>query len=186
MDTTLPRLVAVDMDGTFLDSTGDYDRERFARLHDRLWDAGVVFVSASGNQYWQLRTFFSDVPGVLYVAENGAVVGSHDEIWEASTLSPAATWGTVELLDRLNGVFVVTCGQESAYALRDNPPDVVDLMRVYYTRLALVDSWDDVTEPVLKLALACPPEQTTALMARFGQELPTNWCPCPADTAPST
>lgn len=54
-DVDAVRLIAVDMDGTFLDANSSYDRERFARLHGHLAERGVQFVVASGHQYWQLR-----------------------------------------------------------------------------------------------------------------------------------
>lgn len=52
------RVVAVDMDGTFLRPDDTYDSDRFARMR-AIWDAeGVRFVVASGNQYAQLASFF--------------------------------------------------------------------------------------------------------------------------------
>ena len=46
------RLIAVDMDGTFLGAgmPGTYDRARFAPLRRRMRERGVRFVVASGNQ----------------------------------------------------------------------------------------------------------------------------------------
>lgn len=49
MSATPPRLIAVDMDGTFLDSNSEYDRDRFDRLHRRLRALNIRFVVASGN-----------------------------------------------------------------------------------------------------------------------------------------
>ncbi|MFV0405348.1 MAG: Cof-type HAD-IIB family hydrolase [Propioniciclava sp.] len=168
----MPKLIAVDMDGTFLNAAGDYDRERFARLYPRLEAAGIQFVVASGNQYWQLRTFFTDYPDVLYAAENGALVGSASEIWETWPLSMAATWSAVELLDRIPNLVTLLCGMESAYTLSHNPPDIVERLRTYYTRLDLRDSWDGLPEGALNLVLACPPDQTDHLMQRFQTDLP--------------
>lgn len=52
------KAISVDMDGTFLDSSGQYDRERFDRLFDKMQARGIRFIVASGNQYYQLRSFF--------------------------------------------------------------------------------------------------------------------------------
>lgn len=170
---SLPQLIAVDMDGTFLDSSGNYDRERFAALYRRLREANITFAAASGNQYWQIRTFFSDFPDVLYVAENGALVGSYTDIWRALTLSEAAVSATVDLLKSMPDVLVLLCGADSAYTLSGYPPATIDVMRTWYTRLALVEEWTDVKEGVLKIALDCPAEQTSQLLERFALELPS-------------
>ena len=77
------KLIAVDMDGTFLDSRSDYNRARFAAQYVELQRRGIKFVVASGNQYYQLKTFFDALdPDIAYVAENGAyVVDKQQELY---------------------------------------------------------------------------------------------------------
>ena len=69
------KMVAVDVDGTFVRSDYTYDVPRFKRILERMDRVGCRFVVASGNQYYQLRDLF---PGyydeLAFVAENGAFV----------------------------------------------------------------------------------------------------------------
>ena len=51
------KLIAVDMDGTFLTNNNEYDQERFTRQYEFMKEKGIHFVVASGNQYYQLRSF---------------------------------------------------------------------------------------------------------------------------------
>ncbi|MFD1900506.1 HAD hydrolase family protein [Enterococcus termitis] len=51
------KMIAVDMDGTFLNSEKDYDREKFNHLYKKMCEQNVRFVVASGNQYYQLKSF---------------------------------------------------------------------------------------------------------------------------------
>lgn len=83
------RLVAVDMDGTFLDAESAYDRVRFGRFNQRLQAAGARFVVASGNQYWQLLTYFDGFPDVFYIAENGALVATAERVLRVARSSQA-------------------------------------------------------------------------------------------------
>ena len=85
------QLVAVDMDGTFLRSDQDYDRARFAKVHQMLTDHGVRFVVASGNQYYQLKSFFEAYPETIYVAENGAYIRDETQTYAVHTFTPAET-----------------------------------------------------------------------------------------------
>ena len=55
------KLIAVDMDGTFLDSRKKFNKERFAALYKRMLEKDIRFVVASGNQYYQLRSFFPEI-----------------------------------------------------------------------------------------------------------------------------
>lgn len=69
------RLIATDMDGTFLDGQGNFDRERFSRVLDQLDQKKIPFVIASGNgigRLLQLCQGFED--RLIFVADNGAHV----------------------------------------------------------------------------------------------------------------
>ena len=52
------KLVAFDIDGTFLRSDNIYDVERFKKIYRALQDKGIKVVVISGNQYAQLASFF--------------------------------------------------------------------------------------------------------------------------------
>ncbi|MBF4687526.1 HAD hydrolase family protein, partial [Cronobacter sakazakii] len=67
------QLIAVDMDGTFLNDNKQYDKERFTTQYAALKQQGIKFVVASGNQYYQLISFFPEIKDeIAFVAENGA------------------------------------------------------------------------------------------------------------------
>ena len=76
----MTKLIAVDMVGTFLRDDKTYDREKFARIYHELEKKDIKFTIASGNQYYQIATFFKDFPNVIYVAENGALVRNKGKI----------------------------------------------------------------------------------------------------------
>ncbi len=46
------KLIAVDMDGTFLSDQKTYNRERFMAQYQQMKAQGIRFVVASGNQYY--------------------------------------------------------------------------------------------------------------------------------------
>lgn len=51
------KLIAVDMDGTFLSDAKTYNRPRFLAQYQRMRQQNIRFVVASGNQYYQLISF---------------------------------------------------------------------------------------------------------------------------------
>ena len=54
------KAIAVDMDGTFLNSQGTYNHEAFAHTLKRLQAADIQFIVASGNPYYQLQGQFPE------------------------------------------------------------------------------------------------------------------------------
>lgn len=70
------RMVAVDMDGIFLNDDKTFDVERFERILTRLSRHGIYFVVASGNTYTKLCQYMHGFEhrDIIYIAENGAYV----------------------------------------------------------------------------------------------------------------
>ncbi|VEC93066.1 Protein ybjI [Salmonella enterica subsp. enterica] len=74
------KLIAVDMDGTFLSDQKTYNRDRFMAQYQQMKRQGIRFVVASGNQYYQLISFFPEIAHeIAFVAENGGWVVSEGE-----------------------------------------------------------------------------------------------------------
>ena len=71
------KVIVTDMDGTFLDDAKQYERDRFQAQFKQLKARNIEFVVASGNQYYQLISFFPEIAHQIdFVAENGGwVVG---------------------------------------------------------------------------------------------------------------
>lgn len=67
------KLIATDMDGTFLDGEGSFDRQRFAAILAQLAERKIPFVIASGNGIGRLRQLCEGFEeDLIFVADNGA------------------------------------------------------------------------------------------------------------------
>lgn len=69
------KLMATDMDGTFLDKKSQYDAERLRKLLAQAKEKGIYFVVASGRAVQSLKEVFADFQDqVIFLGENGTVV----------------------------------------------------------------------------------------------------------------
>ncbi|VTS34955.1 haloacid dehalogenase-like hydrolase [Streptococcus dysgalactiae subsp. equisimilis] len=74
------KLIATDMDGTFLRDDKSYDIARFERILQRLKQHDIRFVVASGNQYRLLTSKFpKDYQDLTFISENGAHIVSQEQ-----------------------------------------------------------------------------------------------------------
>ncbi|HGF4812546.1 TPA: sugar-phosphatase YbiV, partial [Escherichia coli] len=72
------KVIVTDMDGTFLNDAKTYNQPHFMAQYQELKKRGIKFVVASGNQYYQLISFFPELKDeISFVAENGALVYEH-------------------------------------------------------------------------------------------------------------
>ncbi|MFC6175936.1 Cof-type HAD-IIB family hydrolase [Companilactobacillus huachuanensis] len=161
------KLVATDMDGTFLTDDKHFDVERFRRVYDYMTKNDITFVSASGNQYYQLKNFFSEFPKTLFVAENGALVGSHDEIYKTDTFTADVIAKTIRVLNSLDDVQSIMCGEKSAYIEKNVTPEFYKTSKFYFPEITSVDKLEDVNDGVLKFSISCPMDETEAYMEKL-------------------
>ena len=161
------KLVATDMDGTFLTDEKTFDKPRFQKVYDYMLQNDIQFVSASGNQYDQLRNFFKDFPETLFVAENGALVGSHNEVFRSDIFSNDLKMRVIDLLNSLDDIQVIMCGEKSAYILNSSTPEFIKTSTFYFPTIKMVDDFKTVDDGVLKFSCNCPDDETELYMQKL-------------------
>ena len=107
------KMVAVDVDGTFVRSDYTYDVPRFKRILERMDRVGCRFVVASGNQYYQLRDLFPEYYDELaFVAENGAFVKDRTELVFAADMPKETVDAVIDVCREYPEISNVLCGME--------------------------------------------------------------------------
>lgn len=161
------KAVSVDMDGTFLDLKGQYDRERFEKVFQRMQEKGVRFIVASGNQYYQLKSFF---PGkeanITFVSENGAIVIKNQEVLKENHFAPDLVKEILSFLQaESNELEVVVCGVKSAYMLKEASQRFKEFSALYYFQLEELTDFNELPEDdIVKFALDVPIEQAAKVI----------------------
>lgn len=163
------KIIATDMDGTFLTDQMDYDRERFTRLHARMVRHGFRFVVASGNQYFQLKSFFKEYPDTIYLSENGALVRDPEQIYFKSAFPRDVAFKIIDTLTDYPAVSWTACGVKSAYVLRTASIDYIDDTKRYYHRLQLIDSPAEIDDDILKFSTHCPADETQTYINEYNR-----------------
>ena len=159
-DGRRPRLVATDMDGTFLNQSGEYDRERFARILCAMAESDTRFVVASGNQYYQLRTFFEGLeekagsPPIAYVAENGALVVDDGLVIDHASLPHDIVKDAWTLLSSREDAECALCCVSGAYVQHGTASlGFFDLMKRYFPRISWTNDLASLDDVALKFSI---------------------------------
>ncbi|WP_057490839.1 Cof-type HAD-IIB family hydrolase [Streptococcus orisasini] len=135
------KVIATDMDGTFLNSQGQYDRERFQKLLRQLQERDIRFVVASGNQYQQLRDQFPDCHEQLtFVSENGANIIHKDKPLIEVFQNREDIAHLIHFVEQEYPEAVISLsGEEKAYLRRDAPHDIIEWLLPFLPNLELVE-----------------------------------------------
>jgi hypothetical protein len=166
------KLIAVDMDGTFLNQHGDYNRPRFAQQYAELQSRGIKFVVASGNQYYQLKTFFDELDkDIAYVAENGAYVVDKQQQIYCGQMPQEQITRVLDFISQIDYLQVVVCGRNGAYMLNSFGDAFFKKMSRYYFRLNRISDYGQIDDVIFKFALEMSQDHLPQLMAEVQQAL---------------
>lgn len=153
------KCIATDMDGTFLSSVVDYDRIYFDNVYKRMKKAGIQFVVASGNQFYQIASFFED-PDILYAADNGAWIRTLDEEFFHASMDHDVMTFMCELCERYPSVEVCVSAKRFAYVKSEK---VKETMKPYFPKLKIIDNFRDINDTIFKITITSGVEDCTNL-----------------------
>lgn len=157
----MTKLIAVDMDGTFLNDNKTYDKDKFTKIYQELERKNIKFTVASGNQYYQLVSFFKDFPDVIYVAENGAIVRNQKEILKLSYFSDESSKVIYNFLLKQPELEFLVSGVESAYFPIRYSVRYYDVSTHYYYHLKKINELADIKDHIVKFAISCPDDTSS-------------------------
>lgn len=166
------KLIAVDMDGTFLDDLKQYNRPRFLAQYARMKEQGIRFAVASGNQYYQLHSFFPEIAHeIAFVADNGAWVVCEGEDLFNGEFTAQEFNTVVDHLLTLADIEIIASGKQWGYILERYDPAFKQMAARYYHRLKEVDAFSADDDVFFKFALNLPDAILAETMIALGESL---------------
>ncbi|MED9811395.1 MAG: HAD family hydrolase [Longibaculum muris] len=146
------KLIATDMDGTFLDSHKQFDKE-FIDAFYQMKEKDIKFVVASGNQYYRLYQRFLPLSEHMYfVAENGSYIAKGTTELYCNIISKEDVERIKEILSKEDRIFMVLCGRKGAYILKEHFEYRFEIKK-YYCAYTFIDSFDDIDDDIMKIAI---------------------------------
>lgn len=173
------KVIASDMDGTFLDAKGRYDRQRFEAILTQLEERDIRFVVASGNTMTRLSVMFDVLLDRLsFVADNGTHVLTEGQTLVRETIAPSlAQEFLTYFADHLSDYCVMVTTPSGFHRLKDAQfrldgfAITPEEWQSFEQELVLLTSFADLPdEPVLKLGLHLPQADSEAIIATFNRQ----------------
>ncbi|WP_295728709.1 Cof-type HAD-IIB family hydrolase [uncultured Limosilactobacillus sp.] len=165
------KAIAVDMDGTFLNSQSTYDHERFAKVFQQLQAHHIQFIVASGNPIYQLKMAFPDyVNDLCFVAENGVECFDHNQLVYCGEITSEAIQGILQLHLSIPGSTFLLSGLHHAFVFKDENPDFIQRIRHHYPRMVMIDSLTNIDDQIVKLQMDVPGEMTQQMQDQINHD----------------
>ncbi|MGG6796217.1 UNVERIFIED_CONTAM: HAD family hydrolase [Streptococcus canis] len=179
------KMIASDMDGTFLNDKGTYDRQRFESILERLDDRGIRFVVATGNNMDRVNIMFKGLLDRLdFVVENGAHLLVKGETTNRFILDQE---DVAQFLDyfkaQLAAYRVILTGTKHSYMLEAAEWEITNHMispeeaKAFVDAIVRVESFDDTPadETIVKMSMMTgDAAEADAIMADFNAHFTGN------------
>lgn len=152
------RLIATDMDGTFLDDDGHFNRARFQKLLTEMTRQSVRFVVASGNHYPHLPPYFKNLEGAItYIAEDGAQIVNDGKELSADPISDGLVKQVLDWQardDLFSQAWVILSGRQAAYTQMPKVSHRFISSSYFYANLTSVLDLREVVDEIFKIDMS--------------------------------
>jgi Cof subfamily protein (haloacid dehalogenase superfamily) len=139
------RLVATDMDGTLLNSKHEI-HESFFPVFRKLKNHGIIFVAASGRQYFNLaKTLDAVKDEVIFAAENGSYVVFKGEEIHIQAIDQEITHELILISRNIKNTYPIICGKKKAYVENDDE-EFINHLKLYFERYEVVNDLLEITD----------------------------------------
>ncbi|AMV60798.1 Protein ybjI [Pediococcus damnosus] len=174
------KLIASDIDGTFLDDQHEFDRTRFQNQLDEMNRRGIHFVVASGNQYLHCTKVMTGINGDLtYVAEDGALIVEKGKMLDSSPIEPELWQKVVTSVDEqpiLANAVIILSGEKAAHTNVTPQNEVWGRTGYFYENLTHASDFSTVTDEIYKVDVNWPDladirDKYNVLTTEFGNQL---------------
>lgn len=148
------KMIITDLDGTFYHKDLSYDKDRFNKLYEKMKRDNIRFVVASGNQYYQLRSFFDYHEELSFVSENGGyIVDRNNEIFSVE-IKKKTYHKILDVINEYSDIKInIVCGKNSAYVDNSMSDDDFKIFLNYFPVMKRVSNLHDVDDQIIKFAL---------------------------------
>ena len=176
------KVIASDMDGTFLDDKGSYDKERFIQILDAMAACDMHFVVASGNSMSRLKPMFAETFDRLhFVAENGGQVVSYgkllcQEFMASNDVENLLSYFNYDLLDKPT----IFNGSKSAYMLSGTKLHFGKEMITEEEQAAMeasihrLNRLEDLEDDFIKITMLLSPDEANQVSQAFNRDFDGN------------
>lgn len=145
-------MVVTDMDGTLLNSNHEVS-SRFFEVFKHLKQHNIIFVAASGRPYYSIIEKLQPIKGdITIVAENGGLVIQNENVLLSNIINPNRLPELYSLVNNIEDTYPIFCTQNRAFIMRASD-DFVNVFSEYYSSYRIIDSIEEITEDVIKIAL---------------------------------
>ncbi|MFD1363648.1 HAD family hydrolase [Lentibacillus salinarum] len=152
------KLVLTDMDGTFLNNDGDFNRELYQDVKQMMNEKGVVFAPVTGKQCERVEELFGEDATDLWILGDSATRIKHNgEFVYESLLNNQLGLEIIRSLEEISlDHTIIACTKNGAVIKENTPDEEAAIVRGSYAEVREVSDFKEITGDFVKITVHDP------------------------------
>lgn len=150
------KLIITDMDGTFLNTKGDFNRPFYKEVKQLMEDKGVAFAACTGKQCERIEEIFGeeDTKDLWIMGDSATRIKYNGEYVYESLLSNELGLQIIEKLEEIADDYTIIACTPTAAMIKDTTPEAnAKMVRGSYTNVEQVSDYQEITEDFVKITI---------------------------------
>lgn len=155
------KLILTDMDGTFLNRQGDFNRELFQDVKKLLDVQGVAFAPVTGKQCERVEELFGEDARDFWILGDSATRIKHNGTYVYESLLPNSLgMEMIRMLEEIDPEqTIIACTKNGAFVKYDIPPEEFAIVKGSYTVVHQISNFYEITEDFIKITVHDPKQR---------------------------
>lgn len=152
------KLILTDMDGTFLNRDGDYNRGLFKEVKAKLQERGIHFACVTGKQCERVEELLEEEKeGVWILGDSATRIKKDGEVIFESLIENSLGERILEKLEEVSAQqTLIPCTNVGAYLKNTVPESEAQIVRNSYQTVNVVNDFKEIKEPFVKITVHDP------------------------------
>ncbi|MFL4557068.1 Cof-type HAD-IIB family hydrolase [Yersinia kristensenii] len=149
------KLIITDLDGTFLDDKGDYNRILFQDIKEIMSQKGVHFALCTGKQCERVEELFKDDAEQFWIMGDSATrIKYQGEYVYQSLIKNQLGLKIIATLEAINKEpVIIACTSEGAFIKSSVSTEMENKIKKSYTKVTKVDSFSQTSHDFVKISV---------------------------------
>lgn len=153
------KLVISDLDGTFLNSEGTFDRKLYQKVRALMAQQGIIFAPCTGKQCERVEELFGpELASDLWILGDSATRIKHQGQYVYESFLPNS-FGQ-QIITQLEKIaddhVIIACTPDTAVIKNSVPEEIASKLRRSYTRVTAVEELATISEDFVKITVFDP------------------------------
>lgn len=152
------KLVITDLDGTFLNSAGDFDKEYYKRVRQEMVAQGVYFAACTGKQCERVEELFGEETKDIWILGDSATRIKHEGNYVYESLLPNQIGrNIIEKLDAIaSDHVIIACTPTTAFIKTTVPAEEAKKVCGSYAVVKTLDHLEEIEGDFVKITIYDP------------------------------